>query len=310
MTEPTLLVMAAGMGSRYGGLKQLDAVGPDGETLMDYSLFDAKRAGFGRVVFIIRRDFETLFHEKVSARVSSILPVACAFQDFNDLPQGSAGNPTRSKPWGTGHAVWCARNTVHEPFVVINGDDFYGRDSFATAARFLNERTGLKNEYSLIAYALRNTLSPHGAVSRGLCELDQAGELARITETHGIVTDGTNARYPDPRNAGEFLLASGSTHASMNLWAFTPDFFPQLEARLKEFLAENCSSEKAEFYLPEAVSQLVRLQQARVRVLQTRASWFGITYREDKPRVEKQLRHLIAENEYPASLWNTQTVAH
>jgi NDP-sugar pyrophosphorylase family protein len=287
----TLLVLAAGMGSRYGGLKQIDPVGPSGETVLDYAVFDAQRAGFTRVVFVIRRDFESLFREKIGARYTGRIAVDYVFQSLEALPPSFTSPAGREKPWGTGHAVWCARDAIKENFAVINADDFYGADSFARLARFLAEARG--TAWSMVGFRLANTLSEHGAVSRGNCVTDTAGNLISITETHGITaTDvGSGKKY------------SSDMIVSMNCWGFTPDLFSRLDARFREFLATRREEPKAEFYLPGSVSTMISRGEAGVRVLPTDSSWFGITFREDKPRVEAAIAALVREGKYPAKLW-------
>lgn len=318
---PTLLVLAAGMGSRYGGLKQIDPVGPSGETVLDYAVFDAQRAGFGRVVFVIRKDFEELFREKIGARYAGRIAVDYVFQSIDSLPAGFAVPTGREKPWGTGHAVWCARDAVKENFAVINADDFYGADSFAQLAGFLsaNPKSKIENpKFAMVGFRLANTLSEHGAVSRGVCVADAAGELQSITEQTGILASevggGTGKKF------------SGEELVSMNCWGFTPELFGALDAQLREFLASTGAATpssrtalkrdegvaspargidplKAEFYLPAAVSEQIARGQATVRVLPTASAWFGVTYREDKPRVTAAIASLVAAGKYPARLF-------
>lgn len=291
----TLVILAAGMGSRYGGLKQLDGVGPSGETVLDYAVFDARRAGFTRVLFVIRREFEDLFRTQVGARYDGVLEVDYAFQALGDLPEGRVPPTERVRPWGTGHALWCARAQLHGPFAVINADDFYGRDSFVRLARFLAEERSVEGwaaaRCAMVGFRLANTLSEHGSVSRGVCELDGA-RLTRVTEHTGILAAdvGPGRRY------------SGMEVVSMNCWGFSPAVLPLLDRRLRAFLAERGTDLKAEFYLPEAVSGMVAAGEATVDVLETASSWFGVTYREDRPRVEAALRALVEAGEYPARL--------
>ena len=288
---PTLLVLAAGMGSRYGGLKQIDPVGPAGETVLDYAVFDAQRAGFGRVVFVIRRDFEALFREKIGARYAGRIAVDYVFQSLDALPAGLAVPPGREKPWGTGHAVWCAREAVKENFAVINADDFYGADSFNQLGKFLGDARG--TAFSMVGFRLANTLSEHGAVSRGVCVADAAGELRSITEQTGILAS----------EVGAGKKFSGNEVVSMNCWGFTPALFPALDAQLREFFAARGGEAKAEFYLPAAVSDQIAGGSATVRVLPTSSAWFGVTYREDKPRVTAAIAELVARGVYPAKLF-------
>jgi choline kinase len=310
---PTLLVLAAGMGSRYGGLKQIDPVGPSGETVLDYAVFDARRAGFGRVVFVIRRDFEEIFREKIGARYAGKIAVDYVFQSLDALPAGFAVPAGREKPWGTGHAVWCAREAVKENFAVINADDFYGADSFAQLAKFLGSETvggalrpdfgasvsghktlpAAKAKFAMVGFRLANTLSEHGAVSRGVSVCDASGQLLSITETHGIT----------PAEVGVGKKFPGDQFVSMNCWGFTPALFEALDGQWQEFLVARAGELKAEFYLPGAVSEQIASGRASVRVLPTASSWFGITFREDKPRVTAAVAALVAAGTYPARLW-------
>lgn len=311
----TLLVLAAGMGSRYGGLKQLDPVGPSGETVLDYAVFDAVRAGFDRVVFVIRREFETVFREQIGAKYAGRIEVDYVFQSLEALPEGFAPVAGREKPWGTGHAVWCARAAIRENFAVINADDFYGQDSFAQLSSFLAPRadrgaggaeTAALNsvpagtiapatlaEFAMVGFRLSNTLSEHGAVSRGVCVADENGLLVSITERVGIEST-------DVGPGGTF---SGDEIVSMNCWGFTPDLFAGLDEQFREFLSSRGHEPKAEFYLPAAVSTMIARRQIKVRVLPTEASWFGVTYRDDKPRVIAALADLVKRGVYPEKLF-------
>lgn len=292
----TLLVLAAGMGSRYGGLKQIDPVGPSGETVLDYAVFDAQRAGFGRVVFVIRKDFEQLFREKIGARYAGRLAVDYVFQSLDALPDGFTVPAGREKPWGTGHAVWCARAAVKENFTVINADDFYGADSFAQLAAFFSGTPKSKIEnpkFSMVGFRLANTLSEHGAVSRGVCLPDSTGALRSITEQTGILAS----------DVGAGKKFSGDEIVSMNCWGFTPALFGALDAQLREFLAARGGDAKAEFYLPAAVSEQIARGQASVSVLPTGSAWFGVTYREDKPRVTAAIAELVHHGVYPEKLF-------
>lgn len=301
---PTLLVLAAGMSSRYGGQsKQTDAMGPQGETLLDYSVFDAKRAGFGRVVFVIRRDAEAVFRERVVSRLETVLPVDLAFQDRDDLPKGFSTPVDRLKPWGTGHAVLAARDVIKEPFAVINADDFYGRDSFAQLAQFL--QTPQLNQQScracMVGFVLKNTLSEHGKVARGLCSVRPDGLLEGVEELTDIYKTETGA---ENRAEGKSPRAlSGSELVSMNMWGFTPEIFTGLQDQLVQFLQENGQSLKAEFYIPLGVDGLIRAGSEQVRVLTTASRWFGVTYQQDKPLVQAELLKLVTGGEYPNPLW-------
>lgn len=297
--NPTLLVLAAGMGSRYGGLKQLDPVGPGGETLLDYSVHDARRAGFGRVVFLIRRDIEAEFREKVGARYAGKIAVDYAFQQLDALPGGHAPPPGRTKPWGTAHAIWCARHAVDAPFAAINADDFYGGDAFRRIGEFLRTTaTGATRPatFAMAGYRLDKTLSEHGTVARGICEVGADGLLRRIEELTDI------ARRPDGAIVSDGRILADDTPVSMNFWGFTPRVFAFLEKVLCDFLARNVTSEKAEHYIPSAVAEMIAAGDATVRVLPTDADWFGVTYRDDRPSVVESLRRLVAEGAYPERL--------
>ncbi|MCX6953181.1 MAG: NTP transferase domain-containing protein [Verrucomicrobia bacterium] len=304
---PTLLILAAGMGSRYGGLKQIDPVGPSGETVLDYAVFDALRAGFGRVVFVIRRDFEELFRAQIGARYAGRIAVDYVYQALDALPPGCTPPPGREKPWGTGHAVWCARDVIGQSnFAVINADDFYGADSFARLAAFLNTATpapafargydpmsGHKAplpaapaapapapaEFAIVGFRMANTLSEHGAVSRGVCATDAAGRLASIVETHGITPAevGPGKKFPD------------DTIVSMNCWGFTPAIFAGLDTQFREFLAARATEPKSEFYLPGSVSTMIARGETTVRVLPTDSAWFGVASRRHVPRSPRGL---------------------
>ena len=305
------------MGSRYGGLKQIDPVGPSGETVLDYAVFDALRAGFGRVVFVIRRDFEELFRTQIGARYAGKIAVDYVFQALDALPPGVTPPAGREKPWGTGHAVWCARDVVKENFAVINADDFYGADSFNRLATFLKSRPAVAtvrgydpmsghkppapvgpaktSEFAIVGFRLANTLSEHGAVSRGICAADAVGRLASITETHGITAADVGAEL------GKKF--SGETIVSMNCWGFTPALFVGLDTQFREFLGARGTEPKSEFYLPGAVSTMIARGETTVRVLPTESAWFGITFRDDKPRVQAALAALVGAGLYPARLW-------
>ena len=288
----SLVVLAAGMGSRYGGLKQIDPVGPAGETVLDYAVFDALRAGFTRVVFVIRRDFEALFREKIGARYSGRLTVDYVFQALDVLPADFAVPAGREKPWGTGHAVWCARDALPGNFAVINADDFYGADSFGQLARFLQSARG--PEFAMVGYRLANTLSEHGGVSRGVTRTAPDGTLLSVVEEHGIAAAmvGPGKRY------------SGDEFVSLNCWGFTPTLFAGLDRQFPEFLRNRGADPKAEFYLPVVVSEMVARGEATVRLRPTESTWFGVTYREDKPRVQASIAALVHAGHYPESLWS------
>jgi UTP-glucose-1-phosphate uridylyltransferase len=287
---PSLLILAAGMGSRYGGLKQMDPVGPSGETMLDYAVFDAIRAGFGRVVFVIRKEFELDFRSAVMAKYAGSIDVGLVFQAPADLPRGFAVPEGRQKPWGTGHAVWCARFEVNGPFAVINADDFYGSSSYARLGAFLRETHGPR--YAIVGFRLDNTLTENGSVSRGICE-ERAGRLVSITEVREIARN----------QVGAGRKFSGNELVSMNFWGFTPSVFPGLEEAFARFLGESASDPGSEFYLPAAVSSLIRSGSAVVEVIASEAAWFGITYREDKPAVVASVDSLVRAGAYPARLF-------
>ena len=301
MSQPTLLVLAAGMGSRYGGLKQIDPMGPSGETILDYSVFDALRAGFGKVVFIIRPDFEQDFRQKVSAKFAGRVPVDYAFQTLDKLPAGWTVPPGREKPWGTTHAILCAKGVVRENFAVINADDFYGRDSYATLAGFLKPADPRGSDFAMVGFTLRNTLSDHGTVARGICKTDSAGLLTDIDEMTKIAKAPGGAR--NTRDDGSTVDLTGDEPVSMNMWGFTPRLFDHLDRVFLEFLQKGGKELKSESYIPMTVGQLVKERHATCRVLRTSSEWFGVTYREDKAVVQAKLSALIAKGEYPANLW-------
>lgn len=300
-TNPTLLILAAGMATRYGSLKQIEKFGPGGETIIDYSIYDALRAGFGRVIFVIRRSIEKEFKAVMMHKFADKIEVDFVLQELDNLPKGFSRAENRQKPWGTGHAVWTAAAKINGPFAVINADDFYGYQSFESIARFLKNKTN-EQEYGLIGYQLKNTLSPHGAVSRGICKTNSAGNLKSITEqTHIFQTqNGITLTDKDQRQ----ILLKGDEIVSMNLMGFTPSVFPHFETSFKEFLnTKRHENPKAEFYLPEVVNNLVKTGEASVKVLLTPEKWFGVTYPNDKPIAIERLKDLIAEGIYPENLW-------
>jgi hypothetical protein len=286
------------LGSRYGGLKQMDPVGPQGGTILDYSLHDARRAGFGRVVFVIRRDFADEFRRRVGEpHARRGLDVRYAFQEPGDLPGGFTPPVPREKPWGTGHAVWCARAEVGQPFAVVNADDFYGADSFRQLAGYLRAADPSAADFALVGFRLGHTLSEHGTVARGVCRVDASGLLLGLEEQTALEPDpagGARARQPD----GAFRHFSADSLVSMNCWAFTPALFPLLDGELEKFLAVRGADPRAEFYLPAAVGALADAGRARVRVLPTAAHWCGVTYRDDRPAVQAALQKLHDAGEY------------
>ncbi|MDR2512545.1 MAG: nucleotidyltransferase [Puniceicoccales bacterium] len=300
-TQPTLLVLAAGMGSRYGGLKQIDPMGPSGEALLDYSVYDAWRAGFGKVVFIIRHDFEDEFRAKVSSKFDGKIAVGYAYQELDKLPQGFAVPAGREKPWGTTHAILCARDVVRENFVVINADDYYGRGSYGTIGRHLSTLSVNSTNFAMLGFRLDKTLSDHGTVTRGVCQtnaqeyLTHIVEMTRISRKDGHIANREEAKAEVP--------LTGLEPVSMNIWGFTPTLFGHLDRVFTEFLKNSATGLKAECYIPETVGLLVKEGRATCQVLRTDSDWFGITYREDKPLVQQKLDALIRAGEYPTNLW-------
>ena len=296
--KPTLLVLAAGMGSRYGGLKQIDPVGPGGETIIDYSIYDALRAGFGKLVFVIRRDIESQFKETIGAQFEKRIAVEYVFQELEKLPPGFSIPPNRKKPWGTGQAILMASDVVREPFAAINADDFYGANSFRVLAEQLRSGGG---DCAMVGFVLRNTLSEFGSVARGVCRVSNDGFLESVTELTKIERAENGAKYTDA--AGKVHPLSGDEAVSMNMWGFTPALFGPLREQFVNFLKASGRDEKSEFYIPAVVNELVRGGQVKCKVLRTPDSWFGVTYREDRPFVIEGIRKLIARGEYPEKLW-------
>ena len=299
--KPTLFVLAAGMGSRYGGLKQLDGLGPNGETIMDYSIYDAMRAGFGKIVFVIRQSFEKDFKTVVIDKFKDLIDTELVFQEISNVPEGSTYTPEREKPWGTNHAVLMGKDVIHEPFAVINADDFYGQESFAVLADFLRGVEGKKNEYCMVGYHVGNTLSESGAVSRGVCVVDENGLLQNVVERTSIEEKGGTINYLD-ENKKEVAIPS-NTPVSMNMWGFTPDYFDYSEKYFKKFLDEDGQKLKSEFYIPLAVNNLIVEKTATCKVLDTTSKWFGVTYAEDRPQVVLKINELIRKGVYPEKLF-------
>ena len=299
--KPTLFVLAAGMGSRYGGLKQLDGLGPNGETIMDYSIYDAIKAGFGKVVFVIRKSFEADFRAVVVNKFKNLIDVEVVFQDITDVPEGCTYNPEREKPWGTNHAVLMGRDVIKEPFAVINADDFYGQESFAILADFLRSVVGKSNEYCMVGYRVGNTLSESGSVSRGVCVVDENNLLKNVVERTHIEEKGGTIIFIDEN--GEEVSIPAETPVSMNMWGFTPDYFDYSLEYFKQFLAENGDKLKSEFYIPLAVNNLIVEGRATCEVLDTPSKWFGVTYAEDRPQVVLKISELIRKGVYPKQLF-------
>ena len=311
MTSPTLLVLAAGMGSRYGGLKQIDPVGPlpeisgdlpsqsRRETIIDYSVYDAIRAGFGKIVFVIRKDIEQPFRDTVGARFKNRIPVEYVFQELEKLSPGFSVPPGRIKPWGTTHALLMAADAIQEPFGVINADDFYGANSYRMLADSL--RSG-GSDFAMVGFTLRNTLSDFGSVARGVCQVDDEGLLTSVVELTHIVREGNRAHNTDAE--GRVTILSGDEPVSMNMWGFTPKVFSQMLDEFKKFLGQHGSDMQSECYLPSTVNALIAAGAARVQVLHSGDSWFGVTYREDHTRVVQSIAALIHDGRYPKRLWS------
>jgi len=300
--EPTLVVLAAGIGSRYGGLKQLDPVGPSGELIVDYSVYDAIRAGFGRLVFVIRESMADEFRAAIGSRYEGRIDVEYAFQELDQLPEGHSVPVVREKPWGTGHAVLAAAGHVDTPFAVVNADDFYGQGSYASLSRFLCKGDTLaKPGYALVAYELRNTLSDHGPVARGVCACDAAGNLEEVVELTRIERQGDGAVSMADDGASREL--TGDEPVSLNFWGFDVSVFAHLRALFAEFLEESSADPKAEFFLPAAIDTLIDRGEITCRVIHTDERWAGVTYREDSPAVTAFIRNQVDTGRYPSPLW-------
>jgi UTP-glucose-1-phosphate uridylyltransferase len=304
MNKPTLVVMAAGMGSRYGGLKQIDPVGPSGEIIIDYSIFDAIKAGFGKVVFIIKEEMLADFKDIIGRRVEELVETSYVFQKIDKVPKGCDVPKDRIKPWGTGHAVMCCKNDVNTPFLVINADDFYGSSTFKLMQNYLTtlEENSEVYEYSMVGFRLENTLTDHGHVARGVCEVDEAGYLKGIKERTQIKKFEDGAKYTDDGKAW-VSISAGST-VSMNTWGFTPSIFEELEKKFSIFLEENKNNLlKAEYFLPSVVDSLISEGKAKVKVLTSEEQWYGVTYKEDKPIVKAAIIKLVNNGIYSENLW-------
>ena len=302
--KPTLLLLAAGMGSRYGGLKQLDGLGPNGETIMDYSIYDAIKAGFGKIVFVIRKDFEEDFRKKVLSKYEGHIPAEICFQSLDNLPAGFSVPKGRQKPWGTNHAVMMAETLIREPFCVINCDDFYNRDAFMVIGRFLAELPeGSTDRYAMVGFRVGNTLSENGTVARGVCSTDAADNLLTVVERTEIMRVNGIVSYKDER--GEWVGIDDNTPVSMNMWGFTPDYFAHSDAYFKEFLSDpkNMENLKAEFFIPLMVNKLVNEKTSTVKVLDTTSKWFGVTYAADREGTVARIRQLVDEGVYPEKLF-------
>ena len=297
--KPTLFVLAAGMGSRYGSLKQLDGLGPNGETIMDYSIFDAIRGGFGKVVFVIRHSFADEFIEKVVNKYAQVIPTEVVYQELDYLPEGFTVPEGREKPWGTNHAVMMGKEVIKEPFAVINADDFYGRESFAIIADWLSKQEG-ENKYCMVGYRVGNTMSESGTVSRGICETNEDSELTSVVERTkiGYYNDGIAFNEGE-----EWTMLDPNVPVSMNMWGFTPDYFKYSDKIFVDFLKENMSNLKSEFFIPLIVNELIQTKQATVTVLDTPSKWFGVTYAQDRPDVVAKIQSLVDAGEYPSPLF-------
>lgn len=300
--KPTLVLLAAGMGSRYGGLKQLDGLGPNGETIMDYSIFDAIKAGFGKIVFIIRKDFENDFREKILNKYEGHIPAELCFQSIDALPEGFTCPEGREKPWGTNHAVLMAKDVVNEPFCVINCDDFYNRDAFQVIGKFLSELPeGSKNAYAMVGFRVGNTLSENGTVARGICSTDEAGNLTTVVERTEIMRVNGPVCYKDEQ--GEWQAVEDNTPVSMNMWGFTPDYFDFATREFTAFLSEKIDVPKSEQVIPDVADALIKSGEATFKVLDTDSRWFGVTYAEDRPGVVEKFAELHREKVYPDRLF-------
>lgn len=299
--KPTLFVLAAGMGSRYGGLKQLDGLGPHGETIMDYSIYDAIRSGFGKVVFVIRKDFEADFRTKILSKYENHIPVEVVFQTLDKLPEGFVCPEGRTKPWGTNHAVLMGKDVINEPFAVINADDFYGRNSFEVIAKELSQPKTGKGDYCMVGFRVGNTMSESGSVARGVCE-NTDGYLTTVVERTAIeYNDKHEITFTDEN--GKLQILDPNTPVSMNLWGFTPDYFEFSEKYFIDFLKENINTPKAEFFIPLVVNELINKGDAKVKVLDTDSKWFGVTYAADRQGVVDKFAELHANGEYPEKMF-------
>lgn len=298
--KPTLCILAAGMGSRFGGLKQVEPVGPNGEAIIDYSIFDAIRAGFGKVVFVIRESFADEFKAKFNDKLKGKIEVEYVYQELDNLPEGFALPEGREKPWGTAHAILVTKDAIREPFCALNADDFYGYNAYKTMAEFLTS-SDRQNEYSMVGYKLKNTLSDFGSVSRGICEVDENHNLVKIVENTKILK--REGKIISVENDGSEKVLTGEENASMNIWGFKPSVFEILEAKFREFLKSEIHKPKSEMYIPSVVFDMIRDNQATVKVLEADSPWFGVTYQDDKPLVVNKIRNLIDQGDYPEKLF-------
>ncbi len=307
--KPTLLVLAAGMGSRYGGLKQMDGLGPSGETIIDYSIYDAVRAGFGKVVYIVREYFREQFEATVREKYSHVkcldgepLKFQFVVQELNKIPAGFTLNPERQKPWGTAHAVLMAKDVIKEPFAVINGDDYYGRESFEVVGQWLKAHENTKGRFCLVGFQLDHTLTESGGVSRGICKADGDGILTHVEEHQNIQAEPDGVIRGN-NYSGQKVELDGKALCSMNMWGFTPDYFDLSEAIFHDFLKENIGALKAEFYIPYAIDCMIRSHAADTELLSTPSRWFGVTFKEDRPGVVAKFKELVDKGVYPSPLY-------
>jgi hypothetical protein len=299
--KPTLFVLAAGMGSRYGGLKQLDGLGPHDEVIMDYSIFDALRAGFGKVVFVVRRAMEADFRRDFIPRYRGKVPFDIVLQELDNIPPGFTYNPEREKPWGTNHAVMMGAPVIHEPFAVINADDYYGVDAFKVMGKHLQTLAGSRNKYCMVGFRVGNTLSEGGSVARGVCTKDEQDNLTSVVERTYVIREEGTVKYRD--DDGTMTPIADDTPVSMNMWGFTPDYFTYSEDLFKSFLKERGQELKSEFFIPLVVNHLIEHRMASVKILPTTSQWFGVTYRTDRPGVVARLQALHDGGVYPSQLW-------
>lgn len=302
--KPTLFLLAAGMGSRYGGLKQLDALGPSGETILDYSIYDAVQAGFGKIVFVIRKDFEAEFRQKILSKYENNIETELVFQSLDKLPNGFKCPENRTKPWGTNHAVLMGKDVIKEPFCVVNCDDFYNRDAFMVMGRFLSSlHEGSCGKYAVVGFKCKNTLSENGTVSRGVCTKDSDNFLTSIVERTKIERIDGDICYKDEQ--GNWIKIDDDTPVSMNMWGFTPDYFQFSEEYFQHFLSDtqNYNNLKSEFFIPLLVNELIQSKKANIEILDTDSKWFGVTYAEDKEDAEKNIIELVKAGVYPNPLW-------
>lgn len=298
--KPTLLILAAGMGSRFGGLKQVEPIGPNGEAIIDYSIYDAIKAGFGKVVFVIRESFADAFKEKFDPKLKGKIDVDYVFQELDNLPEGFSLPEGREKPWGTAHAILVTKNVINEPFCALNADDFYGYNAYKVMADFLIQSAN-PTEYSMVGYKLSHTLSDYGSVSRGICDVDENDLLRKIVETIKIIK--RDDKIISIESDGSEVELTGNESASMNIWGFKPSVFPILEEKFTEFLKNHINEPKSEIYIPSVVFDMIQEKKAKVKVLKADSPWFGVTYKEDKPRVVAKINKLIEQGEYPEKLY-------